>query len=189
MPNYRILNRKLHRLGALIIALPFLVILCTGILLQLKKQIPWVQPHEQRGTEAAPALTLPGILEIAQSVPEARVRSWSDVERIDVRPDKRLLKVIAKSRWEIQVDLASARILQVAYRRSDLIESLHDGSFFHPSVKLFIFLPVGILVLGLWITGIYMFVLPYLARRARRERAGAGRPRPLATAPGDRQNP
>lgn len=179
MPKFRVLNRKLHRWGALAVALPFLLVICTGILLQLKKQIPWVQPHEMRGGEAVPVLSLPRILQIAQTVPEAKVQSWSDIERIDVRPDKRLLKVIARSRWEIQVDLSSGDVLQVAYRRSDLIESLHDGSFFHANVKLFLFLPVGIVVLGLWSTGIYLFVLPYLARRARRHRLAADASGPL----------
>jgi uncharacterized iron-regulated membrane protein len=189
LPNYRILNRKLHRWAALAIALPFLIVICTGILLQLKKQIPWVQPHEQRGSEAAPTLTLDRILEIAQRVPEARVQSWSDIERIDIRPDKGLLKVIPKSRWEIQVDLGSGSVLQVAYRRSDLIETLHDGSFFHANVKLFLFLPVGIAVLGLWSTGIYLFVLPFLARRARRHRIAADASRPLASVAGEQQTP
>ena len=37
MSNFRILNRKLHPWGAIAIALPFLVIIASGVLLQLKK--------------------------------------------------------------------------------------------------------------------------------------------------------
>ena len=68
------------------------------------------------------------VLEICQNVPEARVESWSDINRIDVRPSRRMLKVWAKSNWEIQIDTQSGEVLQVAYRRSDLVEAIHDGS-------------------------------------------------------------
>ena len=41
-----------------------------------------------------------------------------------------MVKVWLNNGWEIQVDLNNGTILQTAYRRSDLIESIHDGSFF-----------------------------------------------------------
>ncbi len=47
--NAHTLNRKFHYWAAALAALPVLVILCTGLLLQLKKQSAWVQPPEQRG--------------------------------------------------------------------------------------------------------------------------------------------
>ena len=55
----------------------------------------------------------------------------------------------------------------MAYRRSDVIETIHDGSWFHDNVKLWIFLPTAVVVLGLWITGIYLFILPYGVRWSR----------------------
>lgn len=165
MPNPRVWNRKLHRWGAAFVAIPFLIVISTGLLLQLKKQIPWVQPKETKGIVGVPALSLPMILELAATVPHAGIQKWDDIDRIDVRPAKGMLKVIGKSRWELQLDLTTGQVLQSAYRRSDFIESLHDGSFFHPNVKLLVFLPVGCIVLGLWITGIYLWVLPYMARK------------------------
>lgn len=168
MSNFRVLNRRLHRWGAVLVAAPFLLIIATGVLLQTKKQVAWVQPTEQRGSGIAGSLSLDRILEAARSEPRAGIASWDDVDRVDVRPSKHLIKVIGHSRWELQLDAATGAVLQVAYRRSDLIESLHDGSFFHDAAKLWVFLPVGLTVLGLWITGIYLFVLPYRARAARR---------------------
>lgn len=76
-----------------------------------------------------PTLSFAEVLEIAKSAPEAEILSWDDIDRLDVRPDKGMLKVRSKNRWEVQVDTATGEILQVAFRRSDLIESLHDGSF------------------------------------------------------------
>lgn len=167
MANPRIWNRKLHRWGAIAVALPFLVVICTGLLLQLKKQLSWVQPGEQKGTVGAPLVSMEMIMASARSVPEAAISEWEHVDRLDVRPSKGLIKVIGNSRWEIQLDAASGEVLQTAYRRSDLMESLHDGSWFHPNMKLWVFLPSGIIVLSLWVTGIYLFLLPIRSRRAK----------------------
>lgn len=167
MSNPRVLNRKLHRWGAIVVAIPFLVVITTGLLLQLKKQLAWVQPVEQKGANSAPMVTMDAMLTAARSVPEAGMKEWSDIDRIDVRPGKGLIKVIGKSRWELQLDASSGAVLQSAYRRSDLMESLHDGSWFHPLAKLWIFLPSGVIVLALWVTGIYLFLLPIRSRRAK----------------------
>lgn len=173
--NPRLLSRKAHRWGAILVALPFLVVIATGILLQLKKHWTWVQPAEQRGAGPVPQVEFARLLAIAQSVPEAGIATWDDVDRIDVRPGKGILKITSMSRWELQVDVQSGAVLHSAYRRSDWLESLHDGSWFHPVAKLGIFLPSGIIVLGLWLTGIYLWIIPYQTRR-KRERLAAGEP-------------
>jgi hypothetical protein len=111
---------------------------------------------------------MPQILAAAQRVPEAQVTDWSHIDRLDVRPSKGIVKVITRSHWELQLDLATGEVLQSAYRRSDVIESLHDGSWFHDAAKLWIFLPAGAIVLGLWITGVYLFLLPFRVRAKRR---------------------
>ena len=162
-------NRKLHRVGALVSALPVLVILLTGLVLQLKKEVSWIQPATLRGSGTVPSLSFDQLLEISRGVEEASIESWDDVDRLDVRPDKGVIKVRAQNRYEIQVDAETGEVLQVAYRRSDLIESLHDGSWFHPGVKLWVFLPAGLLLLLLWVSGVYLWLLPHLVRRRRRE--------------------
>ena len=128
----------------------------------------------QQGSTTEPGLSFDRILEVARTVPEAGIRSWDDIDRLDVRPSDGMLKVRAKSRWEIQLDAKTGAILQVAYRRSDLIESLHDGTFFHDKAKLWVLLPNAIVLLGMWHTGIYLFLLPYRARRRRRLRGTPG---------------
>jgi len=172
---WRVWARKGHRWGAIIVAAPFLLVIVTGLLLQIKKEWSWVQPPTQRGQGKIPAISFEALLAAARSQPEAGVRDWADIDRIDVQPGRGLAKVQAKSRWEIQVDLATGAVLQCAYRRSDLIESLHDGSWFHERAKLWVFLPVAVIVLGLWGTGVYLFILPYTVRWARR-RSGANAP-------------
>ncbi|MEZ5978746.1 MAG: PepSY-associated TM helix domain-containing protein [Planctomycetota bacterium] len=168
------LNRELHRIGALVTALPVLVVVASGLLLQLKKESDWIQPPTKRGAGGAPAVSFERILDAARSVPVAEVASWDDVARLDVRPDRGIVKVQAKNSHEVQVDTATGEVLQVAYRRSDLIESIHDGSWFHEKAKLWVFLPSGAILLLLWGTGVYLWLLPHLAkRRARQRRAAA----------------
>ena len=182
MPNARrstvrslnLWNRTLHRWGSIAIALPLLLVIATGLLLQVKKQVTWVQPPTARGSEVVPTIGFDQILAAAASVDEAGIANWDDVDRLDVRPSKGVVKVRGKSRWEVQVDASTAEVVQVAYRRSDLIESLHDGSFFGDVAKLWIFLPSAIVLLGLWLTGLYLWALPIvMKRKGRAKRAHA----------------
>ena len=162
-----ILSRRLHRWGSIGVGLPLLLVIGSGILLQVKKQFPWVQPGEQRTAVSTPAMEWDVILAAAKAHPQAGVTGWEDIDRLDVRPGKGILKVITKSRWELQLALGTGEVLQTAYRRSDLIETLHDGSFFGDPAKLWIFLPSGIVLFALWLTGLYLWVLPYLTKRKR----------------------
>jgi hypothetical protein len=172
--KFSVLNRKFHRWVAICIALPAAVILGSGILLQLKKQSHWIQPTEQRGTGKAPRIDFDRVLEACQSVPEAGVTTWEDVNRLDVRPSKGMLKVWCMNNWEVQLDIVTGDVLQVAYRRSDLIEAIHDGSWFHELAKYGLFLPAGLCLLMLWGTGMYLFVLPYWVKWRRPKRMTAG---------------
>jgi uncharacterized iron-regulated membrane protein len=163
-------TRKLHRWGALVACVPLLLVILTGLLLQVKKQVSWIQPPTMVGSATIPGIHWDQILDVAKSVAAADVDSWQDIDRLDVRPDKGLAKVQCKNHWEIQIDLQSGVILSSTYRRSDLIESLHDGSFFTRVTKLWIFLPSGIVLLGLWISGAYLWWLPIGVKRKKKRK-------------------
>lgn len=150
--------------------LPLLVVITTGILLQVKKQVSWIQPPTQDGSQGDPQVDWERILLTVTQNSNSEVTSWSDIDRLDVRPNRGIVKVQCKNKLEIQVDLVTGEELSSAYRRSDLIESLHDGSFFNDTAKLWIFLPSGCILLGLWMTGAYLWWLPIRARRAKKKR-------------------
>jgi uncharacterized iron-regulated membrane protein len=170
--RFNVLSRKTHYWAAALIALPVFVIISTGLLLQLKKHWNWVQPEEHAGTGTSPSLGLEDILDRVRSVDELKVTGWDDVRRLEVRPGNGMAKVWLQNGWEVQVDLGTGRVLQSAYRRSDLIESLHDGSFFAGNFsKLGIFLPTGVALLLMWATGLWMFWLPFSVRRRRAKAA------------------
>ena len=158
-------SRKLHRWGAILTCIPLLLVIATGLLLQVKKEVTWVQPPTEKGSGNIPLVNWETILETTSSVKEADVSTWDDIDRLDVRPGKGVVKVRANNRWEVQIDLESGDVLSSNYRRSDLIESLHDGSFFSDNAKLWLFLPNGLVLLGLWFTGLYLWWLPIGAKR------------------------
>ena len=156
-------SRKVHYWGAFIVSLPVIIIFASGVMLQLKKDVNWIQPPTQTGSENNfPSIAFDQILDSAKSAKMAKIKTWSDIDRLDVRLDKGIVKVRAKNRWELQIDTHTGEVLQEAYRRSDLIESLHDGSWFNNKIKKWIFLPTGIILLVLWLTGIYLVLLPYI---------------------------
>lgn len=171
--SWKRLSRKTHYWGALICAVPLLIVIITGIILLLKKQSDWIQPPTATGSAGELHITFEEILTKAKQTPELEVASWEDIDRLDVRPGKGIIKVRSNNRWEMQLDSGTGEILQVAYRRSELIESLHDGSWFHDSVKLWIYLPCAIILLVLWITGIYLFLIPFINKKKKRLRAQA----------------
>lgn len=139
----------------------------SGILLQLKKQSNWIQPNVETVSSSKPIM-LQSYLDAVSTIEEANISSWDDIERIDIRPDKGIAKIKSKNNWEIQIDIETSEVYAVNYRRSDIIESIHDGSFFSEVVKYGWFLPSGILLLMLSLTGIYMFFIPILKRRRRK---------------------
>ncbi len=138
-----VLNRKLHYWGSAIVAIPILAIIVTGLLLQMKKHWTWVQPVEHRGSVKAPTIELSDILKAIREHkdPSVSVAGWDDIKRLDVRPDRGVAKATLHNDYEVQVDLGTGRVMQVAYRRSDLIETIHDGSILGDWVKLGIVLP------------------------------------------------
>jgi uncharacterized iron-regulated membrane protein len=166
--NPRRFWRKTHYWGAIACSLPVLVILITGILLMLKKQSHWVQPPTIKTEIRVPTVNFTDILNAVTHVPDAGIKSFSDIERLDIRPNKGVIKVRANNGWEVQLDPQTAQVLQVAYRRSHIIEAIHDGSFFHDQAKLGLFLPASIVLLILWLTGIYLFVLPIIVKNRKR---------------------
>ncbi|MCC6245360.1 MAG: PepSY domain-containing protein [Gemmatimonadaceae bacterium] len=162
-------SRRVHYWASFAAALPILVMLGSGILLQLKKQVEWVQPAEIRGTGTVPAVGFPELISAMQTDPSLGVKGWDDVSRIDVRADRGLAKVTLKTGWEAQIDLGTGKLLKTAVRRSDLIESLHDGSYFAGDwTKLGLFLPAGLVLLVLWLTGLWMFWVTWNAKQRRK---------------------
>lgn len=170
------LIRDIHHWGSPILMLPLGVIIIAGLFLMLKKDVDWIQPPTQRSAiavEGPPDITLAELYEAAAAIEELEITAWDQFDRIDVKSDRGVIKFIAPNRWEAQIDMTTLEVLSLEYRRSDLFEQIHDGSFFADWVKTFVFLPVGVVLLFLWLTGIWMFFEPYIKRYQRKKRRAA----------------
>lgn len=149
----------------------FVMIAVTGILLLVKKDFDWLQPPTQKGAEsdlaAAPFLPLAVIFDIASEF--EHFRTIDDIDRIDFRPGKRVHKLRSKhDHWELQIDAVTGTVLSRERRRSDLIEQIHDGSFFADIVHGWVMPGVAIALVLMAVTGIYIWWFPIQTRRRRR---------------------
>ena len=162
--NWKRLSRKIHFWGASIIALPVIIVIISGQLLLLKDNIAWIEPPTIKGQADVPMLSMSEVLTISMDIPEISVTGWDDIRRIDIRPGKGVMKIRTRNGWEAQIDHQTGEVLHVAQRRSSLIESIHDGTFFHDNVKLWVFLPSSLILLTLWFTGLYMFFITLAAK-------------------------
>lgn len=164
--------RLAHRWVSIVATPVLAVMIGAGVLLMLKKDIAWIQPPSERGQaiETAPDTTIAALFAAARTAPEAGIESWDDLDRFDINPGRGIAKLISNSRWEVQVDLQTLEVLAVNYRRSDIIEQIHDGSFFAEWAKLWVFLPVGVGLGLLLLSGVYLFFLPHYKRAIRSRR-------------------
>ena len=160
-------NRLVHKWVSIFIALPLLVVFVTGILLLTKKEFDFIQPPTAKGESSIPSISFDQVLQIASTIDQAKISSWDDIDRLDVRPSKGIIKVRSHNSIEIQIDSRTAKVLHVAERRSDFIESIHDGTFYQKNANLWLMLPVAIIALVMAITGIIMFIIPYLKKKRR----------------------
>jgi uncharacterized iron-regulated membrane protein len=168
----QVLFRKVHHWGSMIISVPLVIMIGAGVLLMLKKEVEWIQPSSISGIERqlVPMASMQDLFSAAKSVEQAEFTNWGELERADLKPGKGIIKFVSATQWEVQVDTASAKVLKVAKRRSDIIESIHDGSYFADWMKLWLFLPVGIILFVLWLTGVYLFVLTEYKKAKQRKK-------------------
>jgi uncharacterized iron-regulated membrane protein len=161
--------RKVHYWTSLPLLLTIFVIAGTGTLLALKKDFASLQPPTQAGARAGELhRPLADLVSAAATVPGHAGLTWRDVDRIDVRPSDGIAKVVLHSRTEVQVDLTTGKVLQVGYRTSDWLETIHDFSFLGSWAKYVFSFGSGLALLLMAATGVYLFLIPMLARRRKR---------------------
>lgn len=169
--TYNKLNRTIHHWVSIFIAMPILLLIVSGLFLQLKKDFNWIQPPSVRGENiATPIVSHEVLLAAATSVPQASGLKWSEFERIDYKVDSGMVKFMTFEGWEVQVDTTSGSVLSVAERRSDFFEKLHDGSYFGDNVKYYVVLPSASCLFILWLSGIWMFFYPYVKKASNKRK-------------------
>lgn len=129
------LFRKIHRLTGIFLFIFFLIIGLTGLLLGWKKNSGGlILADTASGTttdlsqwKALYQLTHAGVNYLRDSVSASLDTT---IDRIDVRPDKGIVKISFKQHYTgLQVDGATAKVIQIEMRNADLIEQIHEGSW------------------------------------------------------------
>ena len=138
-----------HRYLAWVSLLPLTIILTTGILLHLRRVVPWIQPSAQKSLrEGDPAVSIAEAFFKLRSSKETRsaaeVESWKDIKSVDYNPSQGTWSFKTKNNYEVQIDGQTGAILSVSPRRSLWLIKLHEGSFFVMLFRLFSFIPVSI---------------------------------------------
>ncbi len=179
--NFNKITRSIHHWGSIILALPLVIMIGAGVLLMVKKEFTWIQPQSQRGVGVEisanghfDTMSMSELFAIVRAEKPDSFHQWGDLARVDVKPGRDIVKFVSDDNWEVQIDLVTGEVLQTAYRRSDFIESIHDGSYFAGWTKLWVFLPAGIILFILWLTGLWMFGLPHYKQWKKRQTKKAG---------------
>ncbi len=161
-------SRKLHLWGALLVFIPVCIVIVSGLLLQVKKEVDWIQPPTQKSTPGAPTITFAEIYASLQARDDIDETDWSQIQRLDVRPDKGIIKVILVGGTEVQLDGQTGAVKQIAQRRSDVIEAIHDGSWFFSGAKLWLFLPAAVVLFCIWLSGLVLLFTTLKSRYRKR---------------------
>lgn len=165
---------RLHKWTGLSLAIVFAVTSVTGFLLLVKKKYDWIQPPTLVGEEGGieSFITNQELFRIVFTLDHPEFQSLDDIDRVDFRPGKRVFKVRSSSFHEIQVDAVTGEILgEVKYRRSDLLETIHDGSFFADWFHDWVMPVVTCGLLFLVFSGTWLWLEPKYRRHKRRKRA------------------
>ena len=124
--------RWLHRKIAIFLFIFFLVISVTGFLLGIKKQTGLLAPTQKgRSDNLSTWLTVDSLQKNAVRYLQDSVSPTLSVtvDRIDIRPDKGIVKFTFKDHFiGLQLDGTTGKLRAIETSKSDFIEKIHYGS-------------------------------------------------------------
>jgi uncharacterized iron-regulated membrane protein len=176
-------SRWLHKWIGAFLGLVMLVLAVTGTFVAFKKHVEYLQPASRKGgkgdiTEFVPSARVAEIV-LGLNLPEAR--KLDDINRIELRPSKRMYKVrleqtsVWKSPKELQVDAVSGAILNNGLRGDQLWLDIHSFAVFGEWTKLVTMTLSGLALLWLTLSGYYLFAHPYWFRALKRRHLGGSK--------------
>lgn len=173
---------RYHYWLAVLVLFPWMLVTLSGLVLQLRYELPHVDPGLLQGVDTTPTLTYPRVVEIATTIPELQVQKFKDIWRIYTHPNSGVIAVRTRHGVRVQLDATSGRVLTVEKYERDFWEDLHQGligrhklrsgSPFGPldaDLRFVFFLPIHVLALLLWLTGVIYFMKTTLSRKKPRK--------------------
>ncbi|MFZ1454607.1 MAG: PepSY-associated TM helix domain-containing protein [Saprospiraceae bacterium] len=173
--------RKIHRIFGIWLFLFLFVTGATGLLLGWKKNsfgLILAETTSGVSRDVQGFLLLDTIISISENHARLHFQNGEhEIDRIEVRPDKGIVKVNFKNNYKgLQIDATNGKILKVESRNSDLIEHIHDGSWFDRTFglssgifKLIYTSLCGIGLIVFTVSGFWLWYGPKLIRRHHEE--------------------
>lgn len=174
--------RKIHRTSGAALFIFFFLVAITGLFLGWKKHsggIILADSVKGSSTEPKDWLPIHQLQELAIGYARKNISATisTEIDRIDVRPDKGMVKfVFVEGYWGIQVDCTTGEMLHIERRYSDLIENFHDGSYGDRMldtssgvVKLVYTTVIGLALLTFTVTGFWLWFGPKRFKKRNRE--------------------
>lgn len=165
--------RRVHRLTGLALFIFFFILGITGILLGWKKNTGgFLLADSYNGSSAAVSewLSIDSLQKRAELyfVENFGHEISKELDRIDFRPDKGMVKFIYKEKYlALQLDTSTGDLLHVEKRRADFIEQIHDGTIVDKMLglksgqfKLFYTSIMGLALITFTITGFWLWYGP-----------------------------
>jgi hypothetical protein len=170
--------RKVHRMTGALLFFFFMFISITGLLLGWKKNssgLLLADTAQGTTTELSKWLPIETLSKKALAIYKNSIHTniAPEIDRIDIRPDKGVLKFKFKnSYFGIQIDGATGKLLKIEKRRSDFVEQVHDGSILdeylgttNNQIKLVYTTIMGLALLLFTITGFWLWYGPKQMRK------------------------
>lgn len=174
------ISRKIHRTTGISLFVFFFIVSITTLLLGWKKDSGgYLLAETQQGTtsDLREWLPLDSLYTIAGRVMQDSLGQDfnNEVDRMEVRQGNGILKVTFKNTyWGLQLDGATGNALNLAPRRSDFIEDIHDGSildeYFQTENEIFklIYTSVmGLALFGFTLTGFWLWYGPKRMKKSK----------------------
>lgn len=171
-------SRWMHKWVGALLALIMVALSITGGFVAFKNEIEYLQPAGRSGTAGNLAEVIPParVAEIILALKLAEAPTLKQINRIELRPSKRMYKVRLEqiSAWrsprEIQVDAMTGAILNDGVRGDQLWLDLHSFAVFGETTKLLTMTMSGLALLWLGLSGYYLFFYPVWFRARLRHR-------------------
>jgi len=157
---------RTHLWLGVIITFLVITISVTGIMLNHKRAFGFIPGTDVKQPDAfASSLPLPELARLAAAAVDPAVAD-AGIDRMDVRPDKGIIKVRFDDRRITEVTLAlhDGKVLVTGLRNDSFLEQLHSGDAFGTGGYLLSDLAAGALIL-LVLSGFWMWLYPHAKAR------------------------
>ncbi len=171
--------RKVHRMSGALLFVFFFIVATTGLILGWKKNTGGlILAKTHAGKSNDPKNWLPIDVLRQKAIEHAKQHVSADfdpkIDRIDVRPDKGMVKfVFVEGYWGVQIDATTGELLLMESRWADLTENIHDGSVIDyllgtdGQFKLFYTSVMGVSLLLFTVTGFWLWYGPKDFKKSR----------------------